>query len=86
MRYRGTGITCNAALTPRLLKEHCAIDDETSGYLETAMNQQNLSARAHDRILKVCRTIADLQGSRVITGDHMLEALGYRSLDRNLLG
>ena len=85
MRYRGTGITCNAALTPRLLKEHCAIDEETSGYLETAMNQQNLSARAHDRILKVCRTIADLQGSRVITGDHMLEALGYRGLDRNLV-
>ena len=85
LRYRGTGITCNAALTPRLLKQHCAIDDETSGLLETAMAQMNLSARAHDRILKVARTIADLAGAPSITADHMCEAIGFRSLDRSLL-
>jgi magnesium chelatase family protein len=85
LRYRGTGVGCNAALTPRLLREHGRIDAESTALLEQAVTQMNLSARAHDRILKVCRTIADLAGVRDIQADHVLEAIGYRTLDRNLL-
>ena len=68
------------------MKEHCRIDEESSMLLENTMSQMNFSARAHDRILRVSRTIADLAGSKDITADHLLEAIGYRTLDRNLLG
>jgi magnesium chelatase family protein len=54
--------------------------------LENTMSQMNFSARAHDRILRVARTIADLAGAQNISADHLLEAIGYRTLDRNLLG
>ena len=86
LRLRGTSAACNALLTPKLMKEHCRIDDESSMLLENTMSQMNFSARAHDRILKVARTIADLAGSPDITADHLLEAISYRTLDRNLLG
>ena len=85
-RLRGTGLACNAGLTPKLMKAHCRIDDESSMLLENTMSQMNFSARAHDRILKVARTIADLAGSMDITADFLLEAISYRTLDRNLLG
>jgi magnesium chelatase family protein len=85
-RLAGTGLTCNATLTPRLMKEHCRIDEESSLLLENTMSQMNFSARAHDRILKVARTIADLSGCKDIAADHLLEAIGYRTFDRNLLG
>lgn len=85
-RLTGTGLTRNSALTPRLMKEHCRIDEESSLLLENTMNQMNFSARAHDRILKVARTIADLEGHPNITADDLLEAIGCRTLDRNLLG
>jgi magnesium chelatase family protein len=85
-RLAGTGQVCNATLTPKLMKEHCRIDEESSQILENTMGQMNFSARAHDRILKVARTIADLEGLPDITADCLLEAIGYRTLDRNLLG
>ena len=85
-RLRGTTAACNALLTPKLMKEHCRIDEESSMLLENTMSQMNFSARAHDRILKVARTIADLAGCQDISADHLLEAIGYRTLDRNLLG
>jgi magnesium chelatase family protein len=85
-RLAGTGLTRNATLTPRLMKEHCRIDEESSMLLENTMSQMNFSARAHDRILKVARTVADLAGCPDITADHLLEAIGYRTLDRKLLG
>ena len=84
-RYRSVGITSNSALTSKLLRQHCVIDSEASGMLEHAMTNLNFSARAHDRILKVARTLADLAGLDNITANHVLEAIQYRTLDRTLL-
>lgn len=78
------GVQINSAMSPRLIKLHCQLDAEGSGYLEHAMSEMNFSARAHDRILKVARTLADLAGSEKIRPDDVLEAIGYRTLDRNL--
>ena len=80
---RAIEVACNATLTPKLMKEHCRIDEESSMLLENTMSQMNFSARAHDRILKVARTIADLAGSEDVTPDHLLEAVNFRTLDRN---
>jgi magnesium chelatase family protein len=77
------GVHTNSAMTPRLIKKHCALDAAASAHLEHAMSQMNLSARAHDRILKVARTLADLGGTDHITENHIFEAIGYRTLDRN---
>ncbi|MEM6910404.1 MAG: YifB family Mg chelatase-like AAA ATPase [Verrucomicrobiota bacterium] len=74
----------NAALGSKELKQVCQLDAEGAGFLHTAMTELDLSARAHDRILKVARTIADLAGERDILGDHVLEAIQYRTLDRKL--
>jgi magnesium chelatase family protein len=74
----------NSAMTPRLIKKHCELDAESAGYLEHAMSTMNFSARAHDRILKVSRTHADLAGREKISADDVLQAIGYRTLDRNL--
>ncbi|HVU09073.1 MAG TPA: YifB family Mg chelatase-like AAA ATPase [Verrucomicrobiae bacterium] len=77
-------ITCNARLGPKELKEFCALDDVTKELLKNAMTDLNFSARAYDRILKVARTIADLAGAENIFGEHISEAIQYRSLDRQL--
>ena len=69
-------------MTPRLIRRHCRIDAESEKLLESAMTRLGLSARAYDRILKVSRTIADLEGSDEIRSSHVAEAVGYRSLDR----
>jgi magnesium chelatase family protein len=79
-------ITCNARMGSRELKEHCELSEQTKGLLQFAMNDLNLSARAYDRILKVARTIADLAASEKIAGEHVSEAIQYRSLDRQLWG
>lgn len=76
------GIHCNAQLTPSLMREHCTIGPEGSQLLKTAMEKVGLSARAYDRILKVSRTIADLEESADIESHHLAEAINYRSLDR----
>ena len=81
-RLKGEGIFSNAALTPRLIRRYCPIDAESERMLEQAMARLGLSARAYDRILKVSRTIADLEGSDEISAPHVAEAVGYRSLDR----
>ena len=83
-RFRGTKATTNAAMSSRQTREHCALDRECTGYLEQSMEQLHFSARAHDRILKVARTLADLADSPSIRGNDILEAIQYRSLDRAL--
>ncbi len=83
-RFDGGRIATNAAMGARQVREHCKLDAESTGYLEHAMEQFNFSARAHDRILKVARTLADLEGGADIRPNHVLEAIQYRTLDRNL--
>lgn len=81
-RFKNDGIFANAAMSSRLIRVHCNLDETSEKMLEIAMSRQGLSARAHDRILKVARTIADLDNSPEIKMSHLSEAIGYRSLDR----
>jgi magnesium chelatase family protein len=82
-RYKNMeGIHCNAQITSKLLRTICKIDETGQNLLKTAMDRLSLSARAYDRILKVARTIADLDNSEEIKTDHLAEAIHYRSLDR----
>ncbi len=74
----------NAHMTPRGIRAHCVLDTECEHFLKTAMSEMNFSARAYDRILKVSRTIADLDGKPEIESNHLGEALQYRALDRRL--
>jgi magnesium chelatase family protein len=83
-RFAGTSAPTNSAMGARQVKAHCPLDAESLSYLEHAMEQLNFSARAHDRILKVARTLADLAGSEAIRPNDVLEAIQYRSLDRSL--
>ena len=86
-RFAGhPGVHCNAQMTSKLTREHCALTDECRSIIETAMNRLGLSARAYDRILRVSRTIADLEGSPAIQPHHLQEAITYRSLDRDSWG
>jgi magnesium chelatase family protein len=75
-------IHCNAQMTPKLVREYCVLDAAGDKLLSYAMDKMGLSARAHDRILKVARTIADLDKCENIQMQHISEAIGYRSLDR----
>jgi magnesium chelatase family protein len=77
-------INCNARMGPRQIKQHCKLSDESQDLIRVAMTELNLSARAYDRILKVSRTIADLQTSDDITTEHVSEAIQYRTFDRTL--
>jgi magnesium chelatase family protein len=83
-RFRKSANATNSSMNPRQMKAHCQIDAEATGYLEHAMEEMNFSARAHDRILKVARTLADLAGAPNIRATDILEAIQYRSLDRKL--
>ena len=76
-----TGVL-NAALPPEMMKKHCSLDDRASNLMREAFESLGLSARGHDRVLRVARTIADLDGSERITANHIAEAISYRSLDR----
>lgn len=82
-RFEGRDITCNARITPDLLHDTCRMTDDASRLLKMAFDKLNLSGRAYDRIMKVARTIADLDGSEMIDSAHISEAVQFRSLDRN---
>ena len=80
------GIHCNAQMGSKQTRQYCALTDECRTIMEQAMNRLGLSARAYDRILRVARTIADLEAAPDITPDHLREAITYRSLDRDSWG
>jgi magnesium chelatase family protein len=79
-------VRCNARMTAKQIRTHCAIDEAGENMLKMAMTELHLSARAYDRILKVARTIADLAEAEQIQAEHVAEAIQYRTLDRNLWG
>ena len=80
------GVHCNAQMGTKLFRQHCALDSKCQEMMRLAMDRLGLSARAYDRVLKVARTIADLDNSPNIVSDHLAEALTYRSLDRDSWG
>ena len=83
LRFRDVdGVYCNAQMSSKLLREYAQPDKEGSELLKNAMLRLNLSARAYDRILKVSRTIADLDDSEKVLPSHLAEAINYRNLDR----
>ena len=81
-RYKENGIYSNAELTPKLVSKYCKLNKESKTILQNAFEKLGLSARAHGRILKVARTIADLDGKENINVSHIAEAIQYRSLDK----
>jgi len=81
-RYKGTRIHCNAQMTPRFIKKYCELDPSGNRMLELVTDRLGFSARTYTRILKVARTIADLEGNQSIAEQHIAEAIQYRSLDR----
>jgi magnesium chelatase family protein len=83
-RFGADNAILNSRMSTRQLRRHCILDEEGKQLLKTAMDELGLSARAHDRILRVARTVADLEGSESIKVAHVVEAIGYRSLDRKL--
>lgn len=85
-RYKGSGITCNARLTPAMLSKYCIMSESAEQTLRLAFDRMGLSGRAYDRLLKVSRTIADLDGSERIETPHILQAIQFRSLDRKYWG
>lgn len=85
-RFKGTGVTCNARITPEILHEACPLTKEASDMLKSVFDRMGLSARAYDRILKVARTIADLSGEKEIGRSQIALAVQYRTLDRKYWG
>jgi len=82
-RYdKNANVYSNSQMSTKQLQEFCSLDTQSQQMLKMAMEKLNLSARAYDRILKVARTIADLENSEIITSEHLAEAIQYRSLDR----
>lgn len=81
-RFKGTKVHCNAQMTPRLIKKHCEPDAAGHRLLEMVTDRLGLSARTYNRILKVARTIADLEACEGVRDHHISEAIQYRSLDR----
>lgn len=82
LRYEQYGIYSNSELTPTLIEKYCKLDTKCKTLLQNAFEKLGLSARAHSRILKVARTIADLDKKEQINASHLAEAIGYRNLDR----
>ncbi len=83
-RFGGKGPDVNGRMTPRQVRKFCALKPEPAGMLKAAMEELGLSARAHDKVLRVARTMADLEGVDAISAHHIAEAVGYRALDRGV--
>ncbi len=83
-RFKDDGIFCNASMSHKQIRKYCVLGKEEKDLLKMAMTELNLSARAYDRILKVSRTIADIESTENINVDHISEAIQYRSLDRDI--
>ena len=83
-RAHAHGPTVNGRMTPRQVRKFCTLKPEALSILKAAMEELGLSARAHDKVLRVARTIANLEGSDEIKPQHIAEAVGYRSLDRSV--
>ena len=81
-RYKENGIYSNSELTPGLMKKYCKLNSESNKVLKQSFEKLKLSARAYSKILKVARTIADLDGKENIEKIHIFEAIQYRNLDR----
>ena len=84
IRFEGAKILTNSQMPNRLVKQHCQLDGQAEAILEQAMQGLALSARAYNKVLKVARTIADIEGQANIGVDHVSEAIQYRSLDRGV--
>ena len=85
-RYKAEGVFCNAHLEPKEMERYCVVEKDGEELLKLAILELGISARAYDKILKVARTIADLEAKDTIAAHHISEAISYRSLDRNLWG
>ena len=85
-RFHGEPNLLNGKMTPRQIRRHCRLDGDAESLLKSAMEEMGLSARAHDKILRISRTIADLAGEETITSAHLSEAINYRTLDRRYWG
>lgn len=81
-RFVGQATTLNGNMSPQQIRKHCKLESEAESLLKAAMEETGLSARAHDKILRVSRTIADLDASERIQSHHLSEAINYRTLDR----
>ncbi len=81
-RFEGTGITCNAKMTPKMTKDFCVLSESADKMLKISFEKLDMSARAYDKVLRIARTIADLDENEIIETEHIAEALQYRSLDR----
>lgn len=81
-RFEGTGISCNAQMTPSMTRKFCVLTKDAAELLKMSFEKLGLSARAYDKLLRISRTIADLEGSESIEFAHVAQAVQYRSLDR----
>ena len=79
LRYAGTEVSCNAYMTPPMIGKYCALDERCESIMRSAFDRLGLTGRSHDRILRVARTIADLDGAEAIGPEHLAEAIQYRS-------
>ena len=83
-RFAGTDVTCNAKMSSRQVREFCVLEPDAEALIRKMFDKMGLSARAYDKILKVARTVADIEHSETIGAAHLSEAIRYRDLDRKL--